>query len=332
MVAIDARRRGLGSAPRSAANNTDVLVRRLPGTGHLPTKGGAQTVEAIRPSTSARSRMARRVTRAERTVVRELAYGDCRDDRVMTQTITPGAFRHAGERRGGSAFELLGSGSRPGRGQRGALDLSVERERQVRSSDLGPEDRVHRRLTDRLSRGTGYASHRASSHQVTALWCGSTTRKATSSGTLGPRNVSREAATRRSRPARALVQCRTGLGRTSRSSGAPPGRRHDGSSVPRHGGPPRRIYSHQQSASVGELSRDETPFVIAHPSSDNRTVPSASSTRKAVPSRTSGRPARDCRWGLVAGEGRSARDHRPRSWWRAAADGLRRGPISARSP
>ncbi len=37
------------------ANNTDVLVRRLPGTGHLPTKGGAQTVEAIRPSTSARS-------------------------------------------------------------------------------------------------------------------------------------------------------------------------------------------------------------------------------------------------------------------------------------
>ena len=39
----------------------------------------------------------------------------------------------------------------------------------------------------------------------------------------------------------------------------------------RDGAAPRRIYSHQQSASVGELSRDETLFVIAHSEhGDNR--------------------------------------------------------------
>jgi dipeptidyl aminopeptidase/acylaminoacyl peptidase len=41
--------------------------------------------------------------------------------------------------------------------------------------------------------------------------------------------------------------------------------------VVRDGAAPRRIYSHQQSASVGELSRDETLFVLAHSEhGDNR--------------------------------------------------------------
>lgn len=31
------------------ANNADVLVRRLPGTGHVPTKGGALALEAVSP-------------------------------------------------------------------------------------------------------------------------------------------------------------------------------------------------------------------------------------------------------------------------------------------
>jgi pimeloyl-ACP methyl ester carboxylesterase len=31
------------------ANNTDVLVQRLAGTGHFPTKGGVEAIEAISP-------------------------------------------------------------------------------------------------------------------------------------------------------------------------------------------------------------------------------------------------------------------------------------------
>jgi uncharacterized protein len=50
------------------ANNTDVLVQRLAGTGHFPTKGGAQAIEAISPEYERTLvEWLSRVTRSDRT-------------------------------------------------------------------------------------------------------------------------------------------------------------------------------------------------------------------------------------------------------------------------
>ncbi len=160
---------------------------------------------------------------------------------------------------------------------------------------------------------------------MTRVWCGSTTRKATSSGIWVRERFEgggHETIAPSSRP-RTVPDCPRP---TSRSSGAPPGPKARRSSVPRRRSTAAHLFPPAERVRRRALARRDALR--------DRALRARRQSKPCHPRPRHGRPCRrghletgrqgPVAGGLVAGEGRSARDHRPRSWWRAAADGLRR--------